>query len=180
MLLRFQHALPMSKRLIAPALALAGMMMATQCFAQASIPLPKPPVPKGSQASEPEKEPPLLGPAPKEAAKEVKLGPAACEALSEAWTVWLRDSILAIEGQTLKPGPKDRAREGAASLWEGFRRAREVGFNVDALGAKVEAVYLGTYAPGPFAPLTPFERFKEPRRACVKKGPLPSAAVKKA
>lgn len=146
------------------------------------IPLPKlPSAGAAQQAAAPsgKEEEPLLPAAPAEKAKEARLGIKACEPVSDAWSAWLREGVVKVEGQTLRPGAKERAREGAAALWEGFRGAREAGYDVDAFGQKVEAAYLGAHLSGAFAPQTPFERFKEPRRPCAKRG-APAAAAKPA
>lgn len=171
------HSCPMAKLIALALLAAAALPLSARAQTPApapGIPLPKLPAASPASASAAgadQKEEPLLPPSPKEMGKEARLGAKACEPVSDAWSAWLREGVVLVEGQTLRPGPKDRAREGAAALWEGFRRAREAGFDVDAFGQKVEAAYLGAHWAGAFAPQTPFERFKEPRRPCAKKGP---------
>lgn len=157
---------------------LAGAALAAACAGQALAqglpPLPKavgPATARGKPAmappaatSAPAPEPPLLPPAPRDLAKPDQ----PCAELDPKAQEWLLGAFAALQAQMLRPNGLPKAREAFAEVWLGFKTWRDRGFDADPYGARVEAVYKALYPAGPFAPETPFERFREPRYVCRK------------
>lgn len=108
--------------------------------------------------------PPLVDPMP-----TVGLAPKPCDPAPASLEAWMGESLARVESQALRPGGSPRAKEGFADAWSGFRMARVKGWSMDAWSGKLDALYQSLWPAGPFSPATPFERFKEPRRACPKK-----------
>jgi hypothetical protein len=108
---------------------------------------------------------PLLKPGPTDLPKAKE----ACSALPEAGQEWMSGAFGALQAQTLRPGGLPRAKDAFAEVWLFFKAARSLGYDMDPHSGKIDAIYRALYPAGPFSPETPFERFKEPRRACPKK-----------
>ena len=110
------------------------------------------------------KEKPLLEAGPNDLPKSSK----PCDVLPEKGDDWMMEAFGILEAQTLRPNGVPKARDAFAEVWFFFKSARAKGFNMDSYGNKIEAIYKALYPAGAFAPETPFERFKEPRRSCKK------------
>lgn len=145
-----------------PALPKAVTPAGPKNTAPAPMPMPTPAV-----------DPPLLPAAPKETPKSTGV----CSALPEAAQKWMQDSLATLQGQTLRSGGLPKARDAFADVWINFKLWRDKGYDLDSFSPKVDAVYRALYPAGAFAPDTPFERFKEPRRGC-KKSTEPVQAIK--
>lgn len=169
-----------SVRAIRVAAWMCAVLCACPSIAQQSLPpLPKAVSPADAKAKAgklPEapmaasiQDKPLFEAGPKDLPKAAS----PCEALPEKGAAWMMEAFGTLEAQTLRPNGSPKARDAFAEVWLFFKSSRAKGFDMDPYGNKIDAIYKALYPAGAFAPETPFERFKEPRRACKKPAVAP-------